>query len=72
MIESLAKKAVRCLAAEKPFNPKNYQAQKQLKIFSQLLGDPEEGQDNCKAPIFMPSLKWNFCGFVSHFFKING
>ncbi|QGP52381.1 hypothetical protein PsalN5692_03890 (plasmid) [Piscirickettsia salmonis] len=45
LIESLAKKAVRCLAAEKPFNPKNYQAQKQLKIFSQLLGDPEEGQE---------------------------
>ncbi|QGP57759.1 hypothetical protein PsalBI1_00303 [Piscirickettsia salmonis] len=44
LIENLAKKALRCLAAEKPFDPKNYQAQKQLEIFSQLLGDPEEGQ----------------------------
>ncbi|OAJ33992.1 hypothetical protein [Piscirickettsia salmonis] len=45
LIESLAKKAVRCLAAEKPFNPKNYQAQKQLEIFSQLLGGLEEGRE---------------------------
>uniref|UniRef100_UPI0039F6754F hypothetical protein n=1 Tax=Piscirickettsia salmonis TaxID=1238 RepID=UPI0039F6754F len=33
---------------------------------------PRKRGYSCKAPIFMPSLKWNFCGFVSHFFKING
>uniref|UniRef100_UPI0039F724CB SH3 domain-containing protein n=1 Tax=Piscirickettsia salmonis TaxID=1238 RepID=UPI0039F724CB len=57
--------------------------QEQLKmndIFANSWSDFEKMQKNmmqymkrqCKAPIFMPSLKWNFCGFVSHFFKING